>query len=77
MDLLIKQSIASAVISAVVVAVNVIQTKHKKEIFALQEIIKKSLFLKESPSSIPSFSPITTLKIYSSANFLSKTTTEI
>ena len=44
--------------------------------FALREIIEKSLLLRESPSAIPPLYPDATSKAHLSANSLPKTTTE-
>lgn len=76
MDPTVKQSIASTVTSAVTVAIDVIQAKHKEEMLALQEMIKKSLLLKESPSAIPLPDPDATLKAHPGANSLPKTSTK-
>lgn len=43
----VEQLITSVVTSAVTATVDVIQTKHNEEMLALQEIIKKSLLLKD------------------------------
>ena len=72
----VKQSIASAVTSTVIVAVDAMQAKHEEEIFALREIIKKFLLLRKSPSAIPSPSPVATPKTHPGANFFPKTTTK-
>ena len=76
MDSFLQQSITSAVTSAVVIAIADIQVKHEREMLSLQEIIKKSLLLRGSPSTTPPPNPDTTLKAHPSANSLSKTTTE-
>lgn len=76
MDFSLQQSIKSAVTSAVAIVVAVIQTKYENEILFLQEMIKKSLLLRNSPSVTPFLNLDTTLKPYLGANFLSKTTTE-
>lgn len=47
----VKQSITNTVTSAVATVVDVIQTKHKEEMLALWEIIKKSLLFRNSSSS--------------------------
>ena len=52
------------------------QAKHKEEIFALQEMIEKSLLLKEFLSAIPPPSPVAIPKAHPGADFLPKTTTE-
>lgn len=46
-DLMIKQSIVSDVTCAIIAAIDRIGTKHKKEMLALQKIIKKSLLLRD------------------------------
>ena len=71
MDSSVEQSIASAVTSAVAVAVGAMQAKHEEEMFSLREMIKKFLLLKESPSAIPP-----TPETHPSADSLPKTTTE-
>lgn len=72
----IEQSIASDVISTVVAIVDAMQAKHEEKIFALREIIKRSLLLKESPFLIPLLSPVATLKVHPGGNSLLKTTTK-
>lgn len=72
----IKQLIASVVTSAVAATVNAMQAKHEEEMFALREMIKKSLLLRESLSPIPPSSPVATLKAHPSTNSLSKTITK-
>ncbi len=76
MDPSVEQSIASAVTSAVAIAVDGMQAKHEEEMFSLREMIEKSLLLKESPSTISPPSPVTTPKTHSSADSLPRTTTE-
>ena len=53
MDPAVEQSIASAVTSAITAAVDAIQAKHEEEMLALQEMIEKSLLLKNSASFTP------------------------
>lgn len=72
----VEQLIVSAIISTVNAAVDAIQTKHKKEMLALWEIIKKSLLLRESPSTILPLNPAATPKAHPGADSLSKTITE-
>ena len=76
MDPSVKQLIASAVTSAVRVAVDAMQAEHKEEMFALREMIKKSLLLRESLSAILPPSPVATPKTHPGVNLLPKTTIE-
>lgn len=48
MDPTVKQSVVNAVTSTVAAAVSAIQTKHKEKMPALQEIIEKFLFFRDS-----------------------------
>lgn len=75
MDLTVKHSIANAVISALAAVIDAIQTKHKEEMFALQEMIeKKSLFLEDfSFSTFPS-NPNASSKVLPPINLQSKAT---
>lgn len=73
---MVKQSIASAIKSAVTAVVDAIQTKHKEEMLALRKMIKKSLLLRESSSTIPLLNLIAIPKAHPSADFLSKITTK-
>lgn len=74
MDFLVKESIISVVTSAITATVDTMQAKHKEKMFALREIIEKSLLLRKSPFPIPLPSLIATPKAYPGANSLSKTT---
>ena len=76
MDPMVKQSIASAITSAVSVAVDAIQTKHKLEMLALREMIEKSLLLRNSSSSTPSPDPDATLKAHPATDSLPKALTK-
>ncbi len=57
-------------------AVAAIQAKHNNKMFSLQEMIKKSLFLSESPSATPSLNSNTTPIALSGGDSLLKTITE-
>lgn len=48
-----QQSITSAVLSTVTTAIAIVKTKHKNKMLSLQEIIKKSLLLRESFFTTP------------------------
>ena len=74
MDPAVEQSIASAVTSAVTAAVDAIQAKHKEEMLALQEMIEKSLFLKDSTSSTPPLDPNASSKAFPPTDLQSKAT---
>lgn len=75
-DSFLQQSIASGVTSAVVITVISIQAKHDNEMLSLQEIIEKSLLVKESLSATPPPDYDATPKEHPSNNSLPKTTTE-
>lgn len=75
-DLAVKQSIASAITSAIIVAVDAIQAKHEEEMLALQTIIAKSLLLKEFLSAVPPPNLVATPKVHPSADSLPKTIRE-
>ena len=74
MDPAVEQSIASAVTSAVTAAIDAIQAKHKEEILALREIIKKSLLLKDSAFSTPPPDLDASSKLFPPADLPSKST---
>ena len=76
MDLTVKHSIASAVTFAVAAAIDTIQIKHKEEMLALWEIIKKSLLLRDFSTSTPSPNPDTAPKARSAINSLLKASSE-
>lgn len=74
MDPTVKQSIANTVISTVAAAVNVIQTKHKEEMLAFQEMIRKFLLFRDSSASTSLPNPNTSSKALLLANLQSKAT---
>lgn len=76
MDPAIKQSITSAVTSAVIAAVDAIQAKHKEEMLALREMIKKSLLLRDSSSSTLPSNPDAAPKVHPATDSLPKPSTE-
>lgn len=76
MDPTVKKLIAKTVTSAVTAAVDVIQAKPKEEMLVLQEMIKKFLLLRKSPSTIPPLDPNITFKAHLDANSLSMITTK-
>ena len=76
MDPTVKQSIASAVTSAVAAVINAIQTKHKEKMLALQEMIEKSLLFRDFSSSTPPSDPDAIFKAHPTTDSLPKTLTE-
>ncbi len=75
-DFSLQQSIMSAVTSAVATVVAAIQVKHKSEMLSHWEMIEKSLFLRESPSTTPPPDPNVSPKAHPTANSLLKNSTE-
>lgn len=73
-DPMVKQSIASAVISTVTIAVDDIQTKHEEKMLALQEMIEKSLLLRHSFFSTSSLNTNASSKVLPLTNLQSKAT---
>lgn len=63
----------NAVIFTITAAVDGIHTKHKKEMFALQEIIEKSLLFKDSTSFTSPPNPNASNKALPSTNLQLKT----
>lgn len=63
MDSFLQQSITSAVTSAIATAVAAIWTKHESKMLSLHEIIEKSLFLRNFPSTTPPPDPNTSAKM--------------
>lgn len=76
MDSSLQQSIANAVLSIVAIAIVAIQTKHKNEMLTLQEMIEKSLVLRESPSATPLSDPDAVSKAFFGADSLPKVLAE-
>ena len=76
MDSSLQQFIISAVASAVATAVVSIQAKHESEMLSLQEMIKKSLLLRDSPSMTPPLDPDAAPKSHPDANSIPKAITE-
>ncbi len=62
--------------SAVAITVSSIQAKHESEMLSLQEMIEKSLLLRDSPSATPPPNPDAAPKAHLGADPLPKSTTE-
>lgn len=75
-DSSLQQSIASAVTSAIATAVTFIQPKHERKLLFLQEMIKKSLLLRDSSFANPFSNPDAAPKAYPSADPLPKSITK-
>lgn len=73
MDLVIQHLIFNAVISTVATAIAAIQVKYEEEMFALREMIEKSLVLRQSAFSTVSPDPNALSKAPPRANLLLKT----
>lgn len=76
MDPTIEQSIANAVIFAITVTIDAIQTKYKEEILALREMIEKFLLLRNFSTSILPPNLDAAPKTYLATDSLSKALTE-
>ena len=72
----LQHSITNAILSAVATAVTAIQAKHEDEMLSLQEMIEKSLLLKESPSAAPPPDRDATSKALPDGDSLPKASTE-